>query len=49
MFFISGFVNLLMMGPTFIFMNPLFECDLATDIVNEADACKAIEQCRIDI
>ena len=24
MFFVSAFVNLLMMGPTFIFMNPLF-------------------------
>lgn len=27
LFIYNGFANLLMVGPTFIFMNPLFRCE----------------------
>jgi hypothetical protein len=29
LFFIAGFVNYLLMGPTYIFMNPVFSCTFA--------------------
>lgn len=29
-------VNYLMIGPTFIFMNPVFDCDFASGLVDES-------------
>ena len=29
LFLIAGFINYLIMGPTFIFMNPLFQCSFS--------------------
>ena len=29
LFILAGFVNYLIIGPTFIFMNPLFQCDFS--------------------
>lgn len=34
LFFIAAEVNYLLFGPTFIFMNPLFECDFTDELVD---------------
>lgn len=41
-FFLNGFVNLIMIGPTFIFMNPLFTCTGHEEPVDESIACDII-------
>ena len=46
-FLFNGFINLLMVGPTFIFMNPLFICLGHDTPVDEAIACPIIDQCTI--
>jgi hypothetical protein len=42
LFLYNGFINLLMVGPTFIFMNPLFICPNYDTPVDEAIACPII-------
>jgi len=39
LFLIAAEVNYLLMGPTFIFMNPLFDCSFADGLVDESQAC----------
>ena len=34
LFLIAGFINYLIMGPTFIFMNPLFQCSFSNSPVD---------------
>ncbi len=34
LFFIAAFVNFMLIGPTFIFMNPLFQCTFQNDPVD---------------
>lgn len=45
MFMLNAFVNLIIVGPTFIYMNPLFKCDGYNDLVDESVACDIIAQC----
>jgi hypothetical protein len=45
LFLISGFINCMLMGPTLTFMNPLFSCTFAPDLVDESQACPRIEEC----
>lgn len=34
LFFIAGFVNYLLMGPTYIYMNPVFQCTFTDELVD---------------
>ena len=34
LFIMAGFVNYLLVGPTFIFMNPLFQCNFSEELVD---------------
>lgn len=45
MFMLNAFVNLIIVGPTFIFMNPLFRCDGHEELVDESIACDILPQC----
>lgn len=47
LFMLNAFVNLIIVGPTFIFMNPLFKCPNEKDLVDESIACDIIDQCPI--
>ena len=47
LFVYNGFSNLMMVGPTFIFMNPLFRCPGFDQLVDESQACSIIETCSI--
>ena len=47
LFFIAGFVNYLLMGPTYIYMNPVFQCTFADDLVDESIACDRLTECAI--
>jgi hypothetical protein len=47
LFVISGFLNYLLMGPTLIFMNPLFECSFSDGLVDESIACPRISECTV--
>jgi len=42
LFFIAAEVNYMLMGPTFIFMNPLFNCSFSNELVDEAQACNRL-------
>ena len=46
LFVYNGFSNLMMVGPTFIFMNPLFTCN-GVENLSEAEACPILDQCVI--
>lgn len=46
MFMLNAFVNMIIVGPTFIFMNPLFECEGHNDLVDESEACDILDQCK---
>ena len=47
MFFIAAEVNYFIMGPTFIFMNPLFRCSFTDELVDESIACDRLHECEI--
>jgi hypothetical protein len=47
LFFISAEVNYMLLGPTFIFMNPLFNCSFSDELVDEAQACDRLSSCKI--
>ncbi len=43
LFLLNIYVNLVMVGPTFIFMNPLFKCQPDTTVLlDESEACSII-------
>lgn len=46
MLMLNAFVNLIIVGPTFIFMNPLFECTGHDGLVDESVACDILDQCQ---
>jgi hypothetical protein len=46
-FFLAGEVNYLLIGPSFIFMNPLFRCKGYEGVVDESIACPILNQCII--
>jgi len=43
LFFIAAEVNYMLMGPTFIFMNPLFNCSFSDELVDESIACNHLK------
>lgn len=43
LFFIEAQVTFMLMGPTFIFMNPLFKCTFSDDLVDESQACHLLD------
>jgi MFS family permease len=45
LFMLNAFVNLMVVGPTLIYMNPLFKCEGYTDLQDESVACGIIDQC----
>ena len=47
LFFIATEVNYMLIGPTFIFMNPLFNCSFTDELVDESIACDRIQECTI--
>ena len=47
LFFISAFVNFMIMGPTLIYMNPLFRCTFSNDLVDESIACSRLSECTV--
>lgn len=46
MFMLNAFVNMIIVGPTFIFMNPLFRCEGHEGLVDESEACGILDQCQ---
>lgn len=46
MFMLNAFVNMIIVGPTFIYMNPLFKCEGHTELVDESEACDILDQCQ---
>jgi hypothetical protein len=47
LFFIEVEVNFMLMAPTFIFMNPLFNCSFSDELVDESQACHLLSECTI--
>lgn len=39
LFLMAGQVDYMLLGPSFIFMNPLFECSFSNQKVDESIAC----------
>lgn len=42
-------VAYLLLGPSYIYMNPTFRCEGHADILEEKDACPIINQCTLGI
>jgi len=42
LFLIAAEVEFLLLGPTFIFMNPLFKCTFTDQLVDESQACSRL-------
>lgn len=49
LFFAACEVNMLFFGPTFIYMNPSFDCSFVDEPVDESIACPRISECVISI
>lgn len=45
LFMLNAFVNLMVVGPTLIYMNPLFDCPGYDQLQDEAVACPILDQC----
>lgn len=46
LFMLNAFVNLICVGPTLIFMNPLFRCAPdKTILLDESEACNILDKC----
>ena len=42
-------ITWMLLGSTFVFMNPVFRCSFSDQDLTEADACPNISQCTIGI
>lgn len=40
-------ITWMLLGSTFIFMNPVFKCDFSDQELTEADACPNLDKCKI--
>ncbi len=40
-------ITWMLLGSTFVFMNPIFKCDFSDSELTEADACDNVKRCSI--